>query len=563
MSAAFDVCVIGSGAGGAPVAARAAEAGYRVVVLERGGWYGRDQFLKDEISICRRPHLLPSVRTDPQVWEYDDAAGLTRALRTGALWDGTMVGGASVLMSGYFHRLKPVDFRMRSTYGTIEGADLADWPIDYDELEPWYARAEREVGVSGIAWDVLPDALRDRRSTEDFPFPPTEEHPFADHIDKRCEAMGLHPFPTPRAVLPDRHGSRGTCAYTGYCGSYGCTTGAKGSALEAFIPRAVATGRCEVRTYAQASRLVSDRKGRVVAAEYHNRRGERRTVRAGIFVVACKAIESARLLLASPGPRHRQGLANRSGLVGRNLITSTFGAAWGDFHHDRHPDKPWLRSTRTFVNRTLQDWYFIDDEKLGRRKGGSLNFLLYPRNPIAAGMSLATSDRVPKNGIVWGQALKDRLRSWYLDASHLKCEIFGEWLPHAGSRVTLDPHVKDRHGLPVARVRLDPHPRNRETAHYLLARGVEVLRALGAEDARTIRAYGGASTNLTGGTCRFGDDPALSVLDRDCRAHDAPNLFVTDGSFMPTGGAVPFTFTIYANALRVAERIVQQLDGPR
>ena len=559
----YDVCVIGSGAGGGPVAATAAEAGYSVVVLEKGPWFDRDQFFKDEIALCGRPTFWPHERDEPQVQEWFDGRGQRQARATGDLWNGNLVGGSSVLMSGFFLRLKPADFRLRSTYGPVEGADVADWPITYDDLEPWYARAEQEVGVSGLVWEDLPEALRDKRSTDEFPYLPTREHPIADHIDKVCTRQGWHPFPTPRAVLPEDRGARRGCAYAGYCAMYGCRTGAKGSSLEVFLPRALATKRAEIRPRSMVTRLVSDETGRVRRAEYRDAQGRPQTVDASVFVVACQAIESARLLLNSPGPRHPRGLANGSGLVGRHLVSSTFGAGWGDFHYDRHPDKPWLTSKDTFVNRSLQDWYFIDDPKLGRCKGGTIDLLLKHPNPVGQAHELAFSDQVPRGQVVWGQALKDRCRDWMGGARHLKFEIFGEWLPHYRSRVTLDPQTRDRWGLPVARVNVDSHPRSRDGATYLVERGLEVLRALGAENPRTVPSWGGSSTNLLGGTCRFGKDPARSVLDPDCRAHEAENLFVTDGSFMPSGGGVPFTFTIYANALRVAHRIVDQLGGVR
>ena len=229
MSADFDVCVIGSGAGGGPVAAVAAEAGYRVVVLEKGPWYPSDQFLKDEIVQCRRPTFWPHKRDEPHVREWMEQSGKRHAYLTGDFWNGSLVGGASVLMSGFFLRLKPTDFRLRSTYGPVEDADVVDWPLSYDDLEPWYARIEEEVGVSGLAWEDLPDDVRDKRSTEDIPFLPTREHPFADRIDKTGAKLGLHPFPTPRAVLPEDWNGRRACAYAGYCGSYGCRTEAKGS----------------------------------------------------------------------------------------------------------------------------------------------------------------------------------------------------------------------------------------------------------------------------------------------------------------------------------------------
>jgi len=558
---AFDVCVIGSGAGGGPVAAVAAEAGYKVVVLEKGPWYEREQFLKDEISLCRRPTFWPRKQDEPHVWEYFDDDDKRRAFLTDQLWNGNLVGGASVLMSGFFLRLKPADFRMRSTYGALSGTEIADWPISYDDLEPWYARVEEEVGVSGLAWEDLPPEVRDRRSTEDLPFLPTREHPFADLIDATGKRLGLHPFPTPRAVLPEDAGARRGCAYAGYCASYGCRTGAKGSSLEAFIPRALATKRCELRPRSMVTKLVSDETGKVVKALYLDHEGREHSIEASIFVVACQAIESARLLLSSPGPRHPHGLANGSGLVGRHLIYSTFGAGWGEFRYSKQKDASWLRSKEPFINRSMQDYYFIDDPKLGKRKGGTIDFLLKHPNPIGAAAGQAMDDRVPPGRVIWGQPLKDRLYDYFHETQHLKIETFSEWLPTSRGRVTIDPYTKDKWGRYVARVNPYSHPRNRETAVYLVERALEFLRAMGAENPRPVSSYGGPSTNLVGGTCRFGDDPKRSVLDRDCRAHEARNLFVTDGSFMPSGGSVPFTFTIYANARRVADQIVGQLGG--
>jgi choline dehydrogenase-like flavoprotein len=570
----FDLCVIGSGAGGGPVAAVAAEKGYRVLVLEKGPWIERDQFCKDEVTFCRRPPFRGNVREEPMVEELYDAQGRAFAQRTAGLWNANVVGGSSIAMSGFFLRMKPVDFRMRSVYGPVEGADVADWPIRYEDLEPWYARIEEEVGVSGWAPE-LPAHLAEPRSTPDFPFEATREHPIADHIDRGCDEMGLHPFATPRAVLPEdwtRNASgtpikRRGCAYAGYCAMYGCRTGAKGSSLEAFLPRALATGRCEIRPRSMVTRLLSDRTGKVVQAEYVDAEGRSKRVSARIFAVACQAIESARLLLSSVGPRHPQGLANSSGLVGRNLLYSTYGAGWGEFPYSKrfrhHESNDWLRSQDTFVNRSLQDWYFIDDPRLGKRKGGTIDFLLQHPNPIANAHNQAVQEDRPGTSPLWGQALKRRLKGYFEDALHLKWELFVEWYADHRARVTLDPRVKDKWGNPVARVNTYSHIRNREAARYLADRAMQVMRGLEAENVRSVARFGGPSTNLVGGTCRFGDDPRRSVLDRDCRAHDVPNLFVTDASFMPSGGGVPFTFTIYANARRVAERIVEQLGGER
>ncbi len=553
------ICVIGSGAGGGPVALRLAEAGRSVIVLEKGPHLGEKDFAKDEIADQRRHLFTPSLRDEPQVVEtWDDDAGgwdATPTAETGwDFWNGSLVGGATNLMSGFFHRMKPDDFRLRSAFGPIEGATIADWPITYDDLEPYYDIVEREVGVSG---QVVNHPFADRRSHEDFPFPPTLEHPFSAHFDAACRAMGLHPFPVPRAVLSEPAAGREACAYAGYCGGYGCATGAKGSSRAALLGRAVATGRCEVRPRAMVRCIESDEKGRAVAAEYVDEHGAVRRVRARVFVVACQAIETARLLLLSTGPRHPHGLGNRSGIVGQNLIFSAAAAAYGDFPYAK-ADPAFaeaLRSPLPFINRAVQDFYELRDPATGaRRKGGTLDFMWIAPSPIAAAISETDE------GAVWGWPLKERLLRYFRGGRHMKCEAFLDWLPSPDSRVTLDPEVKDRFGLPVARVRIARHPRNREVARALADEAEKILRRLGAEGIET-SARGAPSTNLVGGTCRFGDDPRTSVLDRDCRAHDVENLYVTDGSFMPTGGSVPFTWTIYANAFRVAARIAETL-GP-
>jgi choline dehydrogenase-like flavoprotein len=309
------------------------------------------------------------------------------------------------------------------------------------------------------------------------------------------------------------------------------------------------------------SRLVSDPSGRLTAVEYFDKDGHLQRLDAGIYVVACQAIESARLLLRSTGPRHPQGLANGSGQVGRNLLFAGGGAASGRLVYAQFPEAQAqaLRDSRTFINRALQDWYQIDDPEFGPvAKGGTIDFVHRHPAPIAR-----AHDQVQgPEGLRWGAPLKRRLESHFLEGSYIKVEAFCDWMPVDDCFVSLDPRVKDKWGLPVARIRTGFHVQNLKVGWYLAAKGAEVLRQMGAQDVLHF-ASGTPPTNLVAGTCRFGDDPKTSVLDRECRAHEAENLLVTDGSFMPTGGSVPYTWTIYANAFRVADRIVDQLGGPR
>ena len=380
-------------------------------------------------------------------------------------------------------------------------------------------------------------------------------HPLAHWIDAAAGDLGLHPFVVPRAVLSQPVAGRQSCEYSGYCAMYGCSTGAKGSSRAALLNRAVATGRCQVRAGAMVHRINSDKRGRASGVVYSDAKG-RHTVDARVYVVACQAIESARLLLNSTGPRHPDGLANSSGQVGRNLLFSAAGWAVGDFPYAGFDDRraAELRSRTPFINRALQDWYVLSSPDTGPMKGGTLEFMMTHPNPISAAVMVADVD----GGPLWGPALQERLQQYFGRSRHLKVETFNDWLPNADCRVTLDPDLRDKWGLPVARVRVHRHPHNARVADRLVDEAMTVLQKMGAHGVRG-RGLGHASTNLLAGTCRFGADPARSVLDKDCRAHDVENLYVTDGSFMPTGGSVPYTFTIYANAFRVADRIARVL----
>ena len=562
MTTDFDICVIGSGAGGGPVALTLAEAGYTVVVLEKGPWFTEREFYKDEIACCRRSTYTPDLRDERHVIEGQDDDGAWSGESTydsgWDFWNGNCVGGATNFMSGFFHRLKPDDFRLLSAYGPIEGANIADWPISYEDLEPYYTKVERVVGVSGR---VVDHPHAEPRSTADYPYSPTLEHPISHWIDEACEELELHAVPVPRAVLPRADMGRQGCSYTGYCGSYGCSTGAKGGSRAALLSRAVATGRCELRPRAMVSRLVSDRRGRVVAAQYYDAQNKLQNVDARIYVVACQAIETARLLLRSTGPRHEHGLANGNGMVGRNLLFSAGGSGTGDFRYanlEKHKAEQ-LRLRGPFVNRALYDWYQISEKMLGRRsKGGMLEFLFKHPNAIAR----ANAQKWGADGLIWGQPLKERVKSYFTQARYLRFEAFCDWLPNNDCFVSLDPSERDKWGMPVARVRIGYHPHDLRVGKYLAERGEEVLSWMGAENVRS-GVSGDPPANLVAGGCRFGTNSKTSVLNPNCRAHDVENLYVSDGSFMPTGGSVPYTWTIYANAFRVGDRIVAELGGPR
>ena len=324
--------------------------------------------------------------------------------------------------------------------------------------------------------------------------------------------------------------------------------------------RAVASGNCEIRPNCHVYHLENDSSGRVVNAAYYDANGAARKVRAELFVVACQAVETARLLLLSRGPRHPHGLGNNHDQVGKNLIFSGGGAGTGTYlYDDLEPEKAaQLRIRGPFVNRALQDWYYIDNDEMGKAKGGTIEFLF--RHPNA--ISRAVQQKWESNQLLWGYPLQGKLHKHFTSAGYLRFETFADWLPNENCYVTLDSALRDKWDTPVARIRVGKHPHDLKISRYLALKGRQMLNDLGADEV----SWGVSSNppgNLMAGGCRFGNDPKKSVLDRNCRAHDVENLYVTDGSFMPTGGSVPHTWTIYANAFRVADKILLELGGEK
>ena len=560
-----DICIIGSGAGAGPIARQLAQAGRSVIVLEKGPHLKQDDYYKDELACCRRSVYTPNLKDERHVIEdyaeKDEQGQYTWSRESTAdsgwdFWNGNVVGGSSNFMSGFFYRLKPQDFRLLSEFGPIAGANVTDWPISYNDLEPYYTMVEHIVGISGR---FTPHAHAEPRSTPDFPYEPTVEHPVSRLIDNACQQLSYHALRTPRAILTRKLSEqRRGCEYSGFCGSYGCASGAKGSSREALLNDAVLTGKCRIMAKCKVNRLLSDASGKVTAAEYVDEHGAVKQITANVFVVACQAVETARLLLLSTGPKHPNGLGNNHGQVGKNLVFSAGGSGYGDLvYKDFDPQLVQQLKTRgPFVNRGLQDWYTIDDPQFGQRsKGGTIDFLLRHPNAINRASPLKRDDN---NKLVWGSTLKQKLKQEFTDALSVRFETFCDWLPTDDCFVALDPEVKDKWGIPVAKIRVGYHDHDLKVGEYLADKAQQVLTRMGAKNVRG-SVSGSPPQNLQAGGCRFGTDPASSVLDPQCRIHDAPNVFISDGSWMPTGGSVPFTWTIYANSFRVADIIRLQL----
>ncbi|PLY04112.1 MAG: oxidoreductase [Arcobacter sp.] len=540
----YDICIIGSGAGAGPIAYELTKIGKKVLILEKGPIYSEKDFSKDEIAFVRRNIITPNLKDEYHVIEefIDGSWQKFPTYETGwSFWNGNILGGSSNFMSGYFHRLKPNDFRLKTSYGEIKGANVVDWPVSYDDMEPYYTKVESEVGVSG---KVTEYKHLEPRSKKEYAYSALEEHPIVKLFDKSCEELNFSSYKVPRAIISKPKDNRNACYYSNYCGSYPCTSGAKGSSRASLLVAALKTGNLSIKADSFVYKLDSD-KAKVTKAYYFTKEGQRKEVEAKLFVLAAQAVESSRLLLNSKNEYFPNGLSNSSNELGKNMIFTGGGIGSGEFDESDLP-KDELFTQGLFVNRELKDWYYTKDFK-----GGTVDFLLEHANPIRRANILKYDDN---GNLLFGKALQDKLYKNFTTKRVLNFEVFTDWMPNDNCFVSVDEKYKDKYGIPVANIRIGANKQDVKVGNFLAKKAIKVLKQMGAKNI-DVNISPLPSANLQAGGCRFGDDPKTSVLNKYCQSHDLKNLFVTDGSFMPTGGSVPHTWTIYANSFRVADYI--------
>jgi choline dehydrogenase-like flavoprotein len=538
--------VVGSGAGGGVVACQLAEAGLTVVLLERGRWHSPFEERKDDLVNQRNASLGvaygPDEEKNPRVFvDLDGRRRIVRPREGAYSANAGCVGGGTFSYGGQAWRFMPQDFRMRSTYGAVPGSTLEDWPIDYDELEPYYEKAEDEIGVSG---DVGPNPFKGPRRRP-LPMPPmtprSKEHEILEPAARR---LGLHPFDLPLLVNSVPRDGRSACMRIRWCVGFACETGAKNGTHNTVIPRAVATGLCELRTRSVAKEVLVDERGRARGVAYFDENDRLREQPADLVVVSCGATESARLLLLSAGRLFPSGLGNRHGWVGRNLQGHTYTGAMGFFEQETYDDVgPGACIAICDYNHGTP----------GLAGGGMLanEFIRLPVQFVRS---------QPPGTPSWGRAHKDFMRRYY--RRHIAIVGPTQEIPMWDARVQLDPEVKDHWGIPVLRLSGDKHPHSIEVGDRQAERAEAWLKEAGAVRTYQRRAARGLSGGQhQAGTCRMGDDPKTSVVDRWCRVHDVPNLFVVDAGVHVTNGGFNPVLTIYALAFRASEHIVEAWRG--
>ena len=532
-----DFVIVGSGAAGGVMARELAVAGFSVVVLEQGPRLESADFRHDEWAYKgnneltwggRQGHPQTFRRTEEETAELSDVLSYAHN-----------VGGSSVHFAANYWRFRPVDFREGTLAGPIEGADLADWPITYEELEPYYTRVDWEVGVSGLAGPWDPPRSRD------YPCPPMPVKSPGVLLERSGKALGYQPYPAPVAILSRPHNGRPACYHCGFCWGFGCEIGAKSSSLVAMIPQAEATGRCEIRTMSTVHRVETDAAGRATGVVYWDGDGVEHRQSGRAVILCANGAETPRLLLLSESNRFPDGLANSSGMVGRNLMFNGWSWTVGLFEHPVNAFRS-IPSTRV-----IHDFYTVDPA-LGFHGGGGID----SRCP-ADGTPISLADYgLPPDAPQWGPEFKASLNEMFTHTAAFVGHTTS--LPVRTNSVSLDPTVRDRWGRPALRTTYADHPHDARTMVFFEERATELMEAAGATRiwGDNGAAWPPGSSHLLG-TCRMGDDPDSSVVDRVHRAHDVPNLFICDGSSFVTSGRGQPTMTIQALAFRAAEHIAR------
>jgi choline dehydrogenase-like flavoprotein len=540
----YDAIVIGAGAAGGIVACVLAEAGKSVLLLERGRPYDyadipRDHLRNHRLSLYGQG-MGPDLQGHPRVFaEPDGAARTVESPHLAGYNNNAMgVGGGTRVYGAQAWRFLAQDFRMASTYGVPEGSSLADWPVDHEEMEPFYDRAEWEIGCSGDGGANRFQTPRKR----DYPMPPVPLNPGGAALKRGADSLGWNTFPLPLLINTTEFNGRPACIRCNMCVGFACPSDSKNGTQNTVIPRALATGGCTLQTRALAERIETDAHGNATGVTYlveENGSIHRHAAQAKTIIVSAGAIESPRLLLNSASAMHPRGLGNAHDQVGRNLQGHLYPTA-----HGFMPDP---------VN-----------DNLG--PGASIATCQHSHgNPGVIGGGMLANDFIETPLFFWRSARAPNVPRWGLENKRWMRENYRRWIevkgpiqeiPNPESRVTVDPSVRDKFGLPVARLSGVVHPESIRTALALREKAIQWLQASGAENIWSPDIAPRLSAGQhQAGTCRMGDDPRTSVTDRWGRVHGHDNLYVIDGSLHVTNGGFNPVLTIMALAFRCGEYI--------
>jgi gluconate 2-dehydrogenase alpha chain len=550
-----DVVLVGVGAAGALVASILTKAGLRVVGLEAGPWRTKRDFVPDELGSAYycRGGMGPKFLSETPRWRLREGEPDREAVFTlGRMMNG--IGGSVIHWGAALRRAHPHHFkyltyvRQRWGEGVLpEGHTLADWPASYDELEPYYTRVEYEIGVAGDG-DSNPYVPR----SKPLPMPAVRPFTMGETFRQGCQALGLHPYPTPVAVNSVPYNGFPAISYCAWSGGFGPFNDERWHPGLTWVPEALRTGNLDLRTHCRVVRLLTDAEGHASGVEYVDANGNWRVQEARTVILCSYTFENVRLMLLSGDGRHPSGLGNNRGQVGKHVMTKLWNDVSGYFPgtifnaHTGPAAQMW----------SLDDFISVDfDSAAHGFVGGATPNVENQRLPIQI-----SREALPPDVRRWGKAYKDHLREWqHIAAVRLQPDS----LSYHANYLDLDPRHCDKSGLglPVLRLTYDMQPNEHRISEYMEARAEEILRAMGATKTwRGTRFSGVVSSHELGG-CRMGEDPATSVVDAGLAVHDTPGLYVFGTAVFPTCHGVNPTLTMWALCYRAAEQLAEKLDN--
>jgi choline dehydrogenase-like flavoprotein len=522
-----DVLIIGSGASGAAVAWSLAETKMRILCLEQGDWIKQSEMPSNGRDWEARRYtdwdMSPNRRGRETDYPVNDANSIMKVANFNA------VGGGTVMYTAHWPRMHPSDFRVRTLDGVAD-----DWPIDYATLDPFYADNDRMIGVSGLAGDPA-------YPPHQPPMPPLPLGRTGMRYAKAMNKLGWHWWPSEAAIATTEYDGRAPCINLGHC-TPGCAQGAKSSTDISYWPHAIRAG-VELRTRCRVREVTTNEHGMASGAVYYDPDGCERFQPAEVVILACNGVGTPRLLLNSASARFPNGLANSSGLVGRNLMMHPWPQVRGYIDERGDGDHAPM----------LTIWskeFYETDPARGFVRGYTMQFNR-GTGAVNEAITSAAAGLLP-----WGSDHHRVYRE--LAYKRLQIGIACDDLPEAHNRVTLDPELKDSHGIPAPRIDYAISENTRRMMEHGIARATEILEAAGASNIYTSRTLLNYPGHLLG-TARMGVDPERSVVNEWGRSHDVKNLFIVDGSVFVTGGGVNPTSTIQAVALYVADSMKQRL----
>lgn len=522
-----DVLIIGSGASGAAVAYSLAETRMKILCLEQGDWIKQSEMPSNGRDWEARRYtdwdMSPNRRGRDTDYPVNDANSIMKVANFNA------VGGGTVMYTAHWPRMHPSDFRVRTLDGVAD-----DWPIDYGTLDPFFAENDRMIGVSGLAGDPA-------YPPHHPPMPPLPLGKTGMRYAKAMNRLGWHWWPSEAAIATTEYEGRAPCINIGHC-TPGCAQGAKSSTDISYWPHALRAG-VELRTRCRVREITTNEHGMASGAIYYDPEGRERFQPAEVVILACNGVGTPRLLLNSASSRFPNGLANSSGLVGKNLMMHPWPQVRGYIDERVDGDHAPMLSIWS------KEFYETDPAR-GFVRGYTMQFAR-GTGIVNEAITSAAAGLLP-----WGA---DHHRAYRgMAYKRLQIGIACDDLPEAHNRVTIDPELKDSHGIPAPRIDYTISENTRRMMEHGIARATDILLEAGATNIYTSRTQLNYPGHLLG-TARMGLDPERSVVNEWGRAHDVKNLFVVDGSVFVTGGGVNPTSTIQAVALYIADAMKQRL----